>query len=70
MQEVLEDRAGRRMQELRQVLGPFPADHRGGRQGEGGEVDGGITPLIPEWGAVENEPNPIKSYLTAVMNGD
>ncbi|MEI5101614.1 extracellular solute-binding protein [Streptomyces sp. PmtG] len=31
---------------------------------------GGITPLIPEWGAVENEPNPIKSYLTAVMNGD
>ncbi|WP_282791291.1 extracellular solute-binding protein [Streptomyces sp. CC224B] len=31
---------------------------------------GGITPLIPEWGAVENEPNPIKSYLTAVMSGD
>ncbi|QCX79017.1 Maltose/maltodextrin-binding protein precursor [Streptomyces sp. YIM 121038] len=31
---------------------------------------GGITPLIPEWAAVENEPNPIKSYLTAVMNGE
>ncbi|GHE86447.1 sugar transporter [Streptomyces longispororuber] len=31
---------------------------------------GGITPLIPEWAAVENEPNPIKGYLTAVMNGD
>ncbi|MBM7168838.1 extracellular solute-binding protein [Streptomyces sp. G44] len=30
---------------------------------------GGITPLIPEWGAVENPPNPIKNYMTAVLNG-
>ncbi|MGW4028003.1 extracellular solute-binding protein [Streptomyces sp. NPDC004838] len=30
---------------------------------------GGTTPLIPEWAAVENPPNPIKTYLTAVMNG-
>ncbi|MFJ6695612.1 extracellular solute-binding protein [Streptomyces sp. NPDC091272] len=30
---------------------------------------GGTTPLIPEWAAVENNPNPIKSYLTAVLNG-
>ncbi|MGW2714906.1 sugar transporter, partial [Streptomyces sp. NPDC001356] len=29
----------------------------------------GTTPLIPEWGAVENNPNPIKSYMTAVLNG-
>ncbi|MFI5686889.1 extracellular solute-binding protein [Streptomyces sp. NPDC051636] len=30
---------------------------------------GGTTPLIPEWAAVENTPNPIKSYMTAVLNG-
>ncbi|MFI6285386.1 extracellular solute-binding protein [Streptomyces sp. NPDC051018] len=30
---------------------------------------GGTTPLIAEWAAVENAPNPIKTYLTAVMNG-
>ncbi|MFF1678595.1 extracellular solute-binding protein [Streptomyces sp. NPDC058256] len=30
---------------------------------------GGTTPLIPEWAAVENDPNPIKSYMTAVLNG-
>jgi N,N'-diacetylchitobiose transport system substrate-binding protein len=30
---------------------------------------GGTTPLIPEWAAVENAPNPIKTYLTAVLNG-
>ncbi|MFE4668914.1 extracellular solute-binding protein [Streptomyces sp. NPDC056716] len=30
---------------------------------------GGTTPLIAEWAAVENAPNPIKSYLTAVLNG-
>ncbi|POX39996.1 sugar transporter [Streptomyces sp. Ru73] len=30
---------------------------------------GGTTPLIPEWGAVENPPNPIKTYMTAVLNG-
>ncbi|MER7716608.1 N,N'-diacetylchitobiose ABC transporter substrate-binding protein DasA [Streptomyces flaveolus] len=30
---------------------------------------GGTTPLIPEWAAVENDPNPIKTYLTAVMKG-
>lgn len=30
---------------------------------------GGTTPLIPEWGAVENAPNPIKTYMTAVLNG-
>ncbi|MFJ5029318.1 extracellular solute-binding protein [Streptomyces sp. NPDC088560] len=30
---------------------------------------GGTTPLIPEWAAVENTPNPIKSYMTSVLNG-
>ncbi|MFF4687028.1 extracellular solute-binding protein [Streptomyces sp. NPDC001307] len=30
---------------------------------------GGTTPLIPEWAAVENTPNPIKAYMTAVLNG-
>ncbi|MFF0450171.1 extracellular solute-binding protein [Streptomyces sp. NPDC004609] len=30
---------------------------------------GDTTPLIAEWAAVENAPNPIKTYLTAVMNG-
>ncbi|GAA2920757.1 N,N'-diacetylchitobiose ABC transporter substrate-binding protein DasA [Streptomyces thioluteus] len=30
---------------------------------------GGTTPLIPEWAAVENAPNPIKAYMTAVLNG-
>ncbi|MFF7800457.1 extracellular solute-binding protein [Streptomyces olivaceus] len=30
---------------------------------------GGTTPLIPEWAAVENAPNPIKTYLTAVLKG-
>ncbi|MET8831482.1 extracellular solute-binding protein [Streptomyces sp. NPDC004610] len=30
---------------------------------------GGTTPLIAEWAAVENAPNPIKTYLTAVLNG-
>ncbi|MFF5250508.1 extracellular solute-binding protein [Streptomyces leeuwenhoekii] len=30
---------------------------------------GDTTPLIPEWAAVENAPNPIKTYLTAVLNG-
>ncbi|MER6379163.1 extracellular solute-binding protein [Streptomyces sp. NPDC001250] len=30
---------------------------------------GGTTPLIPEWAAVENTPNPIKSYMTAVLTG-
>ena len=30
---------------------------------------GDTTPLIPEWAAVENDPNPIKTYMTAVMNG-
>ncbi|MEU3859216.1 extracellular solute-binding protein [Streptomyces sp. NPDC028722] len=34
-----------------------------------GAAVGGTTPLIPEWGAVENSPNPIKSYMTAVLNG-
>ncbi|MBL1084157.1 extracellular solute-binding protein [Streptomyces actinomycinicus] len=34
-----------------------------------GAAAGGTTPLIPEWGAVENTPNPIKSYMTAVLNG-
>ncbi|MGV9345871.1 extracellular solute-binding protein [Streptomyces spiralis] len=32
-------------------------------------VGGGTTPLIPEWAAVENPPNPIKTYMTAVLNG-
>ncbi|ARF57340.1 extracellular solute-binding protein [Streptomyces gilvosporeus] len=30
---------------------------------------GGTTPLIPQWAAVENVPNPIKSYMTAVLGG-
>ncbi|MFI1969319.1 sugar transporter [Streptomyces cinnamoneus] len=30
---------------------------------------GGTTPLIPEWANVENAPNPIKAYMTAVLNG-
>ncbi|MGH4035431.1 extracellular solute-binding protein [Actinomycetota bacterium Odt1-20B] len=30
---------------------------------------GGTTPLIPEWAPVENTPNPIKNYMTAVLNG-
>jgi N,N'-diacetylchitobiose transport system substrate-binding protein len=30
---------------------------------------GGTTPLIAEWAAVENAPNPIKTYMTAVLNG-
>ncbi|MBA4865506.1 extracellular solute-binding protein [Streptomyces sp. PSKA54] len=30
---------------------------------------GGTTPLIPEWAAVENTPNPIKTFMTAVLNG-
>ncbi|ARZ67954.1 sugar transporter [Streptomyces albireticuli] len=30
---------------------------------------GGTTPLIPEWAPVENAPNPIKAYMTAVLNG-
>ncbi|WP_369200116.1 extracellular solute-binding protein [Streptomyces sp. PU-14G] len=30
---------------------------------------GGLTPLIPEWGAVENAPNPIKTYMTSVLKG-
>ncbi|MFE7209411.1 extracellular solute-binding protein [Streptomyces sp. NPDC001698] len=30
---------------------------------------GGTTPLIPEWAAVENDPNPVKAYMTAVLNG-
>ncbi|WP_069815586.1 extracellular solute-binding protein [Streptomyces sp. TP-A0874] len=30
---------------------------------------GGTTPLIPGWAAVENPPNPIKSYMTAVLKG-
>ncbi|MFJ3666316.1 extracellular solute-binding protein [Streptomyces sp. NPDC090106] len=30
---------------------------------------GGTTPLIPEWASVENAPNPVKTYMTAVLNG-
>ncbi|MEV5319262.1 extracellular solute-binding protein [Streptomyces sp. NPDC052687] len=30
---------------------------------------GGTTPLIPEWAAVENTPNPIKRYMTSVLSG-
>ncbi|MGW5119960.1 extracellular solute-binding protein [Streptomyces noursei] len=33
------------------------------------EKAGGTTPLIPQWAAVENVPNPIKNYMTAVLNG-
>lgn len=32
-------------------------------------ADGGLTPLIPEWAAVENPPNPIKTYMTSVLKG-
>ncbi|GAA2723133.1 MULTISPECIES: extracellular solute-binding protein [Streptomyces] len=30
---------------------------------------GGTTPLIPEWANVENAPNPVKAYMTAVLEG-
>lgn len=30
---------------------------------------GGLTPLIPQWAAVENPPNPVKTYMTAVLKG-
>jgi N,N'-diacetylchitobiose transport system substrate-binding protein len=30
---------------------------------------GGLTPLIPQWAAVENPPNPVKRYMTAVLKG-
>lgn len=30
---------------------------------------GGTTPLIPEWAAVENAPNPVRTYMTAVLTG-
>ncbi len=30
---------------------------------------GGTTPLIAEWAAVENAPNPLKTYMTAFLNG-
>src|SRR5690606_39169727 len=30
---------------------------------------GGLTPLIPQWAAVENAPNPVKRYMTAVLKG-
>ncbi|MEU5023229.1 extracellular solute-binding protein [Streptomyces milbemycinicus] len=30
---------------------------------------GGTTPLIPEWAPVENAPNPVKAYMTAVLKG-
>ncbi|MFF9783448.1 extracellular solute-binding protein [Streptomyces nigrescens] len=33
------------------------------------EKSGGTTPLISQWAAVENLPNPIKSYMTAVLGG-
>ncbi|KAF4405446.1 MULTISPECIES: extracellular solute-binding protein [Streptomyces] len=32
-------------------------------------TSGGTTPLIPEWAAVENPPNPIKTYMTAYLKG-
>ncbi|NGN69533.1 extracellular solute-binding protein [Streptomyces sp. A7024] len=31
---------------------------------------GGTTPLIPEWAAVENPPNPVKRYMTLVLQGE
>ena len=33
------------------------------------EKSAGTTPLIPQWAAVENVPNPIKNYMTSVLNG-
>ncbi|WP_327680549.1 extracellular solute-binding protein [Kitasatospora sp. NBC_00458] len=33
-------------------------------------VVGGITPTTPNWAAVENEPNPIKDFLTGALTGD
>ncbi|MET8625971.1 extracellular solute-binding protein [Kitasatospora sp. NPDC004669] len=30
---------------------------------------GGITPNTPSWASVENKPNPIKDFLTAVLQG-
>ncbi|WP_206504128.1 extracellular solute-binding protein [Streptomyces chrestomyceticus] len=35
----------------------------------GAAKSSGTTPLIPEWAQVENTPNPIKAYMTAVLNG-
>ncbi|WP_055585486.1 extracellular solute-binding protein [Streptacidiphilus griseoplanus] len=32
-------------------------------------VSGATTPSIPEWAAVENTPNPIKDFMTAVLQG-
>ncbi|MER7706295.1 extracellular solute-binding protein [Kitasatospora sp. NPDC097605] len=31
---------------------------------------GGITPTTPNWAAVENDPNPIKEFLTGALTGD
>ncbi|MFD7410669.1 extracellular solute-binding protein [Kitasatospora purpeofusca] len=31
---------------------------------------GGITPTTPNWASVENDPNPIKEFLTAALTGD
>ncbi|AXI79385.1 extracellular solute-binding protein [Peterkaempfera bronchialis] len=32
-------------------------------------ASGATTPSIPEWAAVENDPNPIKGFMTAVLQG-
>ncbi|MFG3050555.1 extracellular solute-binding protein [Kitasatospora sp. NPDC048239] len=32
--------------------------------------NGAITPNVPTWASVENEPNPIKGFLTGALTGD
>ncbi|MEU1309741.1 extracellular solute-binding protein [Streptomyces cinnamoneus] len=43
--------------------------HAAGEAAAPAAKGGGTTPLIPEWAAVENAPNPIKAYMTAVLGG-
>ncbi|MGW0607600.1 extracellular solute-binding protein [Streptomyces sp. NPDC002644] len=45
------------------------SEHPAGLAAAPAAAFGGTTPLIPEWAPVENEPNPIKQYMTAVLNG-
>ncbi|MGV9265001.1 extracellular solute-binding protein [Kitasatospora sp. NPDC003701] len=35
-----------------------------------GAASGGITPTTPNWASVENNPNPIKEFLTGALTGD
>jgi N,N'-diacetylchitobiose transport system substrate-binding protein len=53
----------------KESLLPNLADNPAAVAGSPAAAGGGTTPLIPEWAAVENDPNPIKAYMTAVLNG-